>query len=372
MAPSQRRRDVLRGIAAGGLATVTGLAGCTQLPTDAGGEQAERPGYHTYVPAEGSDSEGAFFIALDFERFRDLESRDLESELPANASVDLENGSGFENADPMLAYPAAGLLVGVLGLSFGLVPYGFADDVASGFASGGLGGETPTPTPDGGAQQTEEEEGPAQVDTAVMVDGAFVFEGSFEPAAIGEAAEGFEQTDERDGLAVYEGTEGESLLDTSNLAFAVGEELLVALFGQDDGDDPRATLDRVLDVAAGDADRMSGDEDADWTLRTAGHGLVAIGGWGVDPEEAGTGQAEGSVQVDSVLEGARGLVSSLSVPSEEARADIAAVFPEGETPDSEQLEEELGASADTREIETDGTRVSVTATWAVGGGTNTP
>jgi len=367
MDSSHRRREVLRGIAAGGLAAVTGLAGCTELPTG-GTEQAERPSYHTYVPAENADDEGAFFVALDLARFRELESRDLDSHLPESADVDIENGSGLEDADPMLSYPAAGLLVGILGLSFGLVPYGFGTDVASGFASGGVGGETPTP--DGDESTETEDSGPAQVDTAAMLTGALVFEGTFDPEAIGEAAEGFEQTDERDGLTVYEGTDGETMLDTSNLAFAVGETRLVALLNPDDGTDPRAELDRVLDVAVGDADRLSENEDADWTLRTAGHGLVAIGGWGVDPDETEAAQT-GAVEVDSALESARGLTSSLSVAGEDARTDVAAVFPEGETPDREELESELGTSASDREIEVDGTRVSVTATWPVEKGTPT-
>lgn len=361
-----RRRDVLRGLAAGGLVSVASLAGCTQLPTgETEPEQRERPSYHRYVPA-ADDGEGTFFVALDFRRFRELEDRDLESELPEGANVDFEDGGGLEDADPMLAYPAAGLFVGVLGLSFGLVPYGFGSDVAGGFASGGFGSETPTPDGDGGERG---DDGPAQVDTAVMLDGAFVFDGSFEPETIAEAAEGFERTDERDGFAVYEGTDdGESLISTEGLGFAVSEDALVALFGQDDGDEPRAKLDGVLDVVAGDAGRLSEDGDADWALRRAGHGLVTLGGWGVDPDE--TEQADG-VEIDSVLEGATGLVTSLSVPDERARSDVAAVFPEGETPDSEQIEDELGASATDREVEVDGTRVSVTATWSVEEGTAT-
>lgn len=330
-----------------------------------GSTQNERPTYHRYVPSADSGSEGTFFVSLDLERFRELEERNLQT-LPGDANVDLQSEGSMENADPMVAYPAVSLVVAILGMSFGLIPYGFSSDIATGIAGDGVGAGTAAPNGSEGATETEET--PVRVDAMTLVENAFVFDGSFDTAAIGEASDGFEKANERDGFVVYEGVESDSFVDTTGLGFAVSDDTLVALLDSDEATDPPGErIDHLLDVATGATDRMSADADADWTLRRAGHGLVSIGGWGVDPDNASAGpkQVSDELEIKSVLDSADGLVSSLALESDQFRADVAAVYPEGETPDREKIEGELGTSAAEREIEVDGTRVAVTARWPV-------
>lgn len=365
-----RRRDVLQGLTAVGMASMASVAGCTGL-IPGSEEQRDRPSYYQYVPAERND-EGTFFITVDIEQIRDLEAQDLEGKLPEGASVDFEDPEGLGDADPMVAYPTAGLVVSVFAMAFGLVPYGFGTDLASGFgvtSPSDPGAGTPTET-----ATTETEEPATQVDTMVMLDGAFVFDGTFDSETLTSDIEGFEPAGEWDGFEVYEGVEGESLIDTQNLAFAVAKDVLVALYG-DDTDDPRGRLDAVLDTVIGDADRLSSSDDPDWALRTAGHGLVTIGGWGVDPDamDSGSASPEDELQIESVLDGADGVVSSLGVEADQrrARADVAAVYPEDDTPSREAIEDSLGTSAPERTIEIDGTRVAVTASWPAEDATTT-
>lgn len=357
------RRDVLGGIA--GMASMATLAGCTGfVPGGAGGN--ELPAYHRYVAAEGSGEEGVFFATLDVARLRELEEAALEEGLPEGGGMD--GGGGVDEPDPLLAYPAAGIFVVALGVSFGLFPYGFGEEIAAGLSEAPVGGGTETPAD--GEAETETADDGSRIDSMVLVSGAVVVEGSFDEDVLAEAASGFARDGEYRGYAVYVGGEGESMLDTSGLAFAVESGTLVALLG-DEHDDPRAAIDAAIDVAAGDGERLSDDEDADWALRTAGHGLTALGGWGVDPDEIQPADEapDRNVGIESVLDSARGLVSSLSVdgPGGSTTATVAAVYPEGETPTREQLEADLGTSATSRKVEVDGTRVTVTATWSVEG-----
>lgn len=340
--------------------TLAAVAGCIDLPTSESG-QRDRPGYHRYVPARDAGGEqGTFFVTLDMAGLRELEGSGANFDDAFPTDLDLQSSDSLEDVDPLLAYPAVGVFAAALGIGFGLVPYGFGDQVLAGF-TGGDDTESATAT------ETDN-----RVDTAVLLEGSFVLAGTFDPAVVDESVESFERTDERDGYDIYEGTgDDSSLMDTEGLAFAVSEEAIVALSGSEDGE-PRPRLDRVLDTATGAGDRLSGDGDGDWALRTAGHGEVALGGFGVEPDGTDGSTGGGDVDIESVFQRADGLVSSLDVESDHATGTIAAVFPEGETPDRESIEAEVGASADGREVEIDGTRVSVAGTWEYEPGTATP
>ena len=56
---------------------------------------------------------------------------------------------------------------------------------------------------------------------------------------------------------------------------------------------------------------------------------------------------------------------SLTLEESELSGDMAAVYPENETPDRETVATTVGNTADEREVEVDDTRVSVTGTWSV-------
>ena len=364
------RRDVLRGLAATGLASIAATAGCaTAGPLGDG--QRELPPYHRYVPAEGPEGEGVFYASLDMARLKTLEDGELEEGLPEGAELGGGGDVGMDFPDPLVAYPAAGLFVVALGVGFGLVPYGFSDEVAGGFSETPIGEGAPTP---GGSEGgSADADGGTRVDALVLHSAAIVLEGSFEPAAIADAADGFQPAGERGDFEVYVGTGGGSTFDVEALAFGVSEDAIVALVN-DDRDDPRARIEAAIDVASGDGDRLSGDADADWALRTAGHGFTALGGWGLDPDEAAptAGARTGDLGVESALDEADGLVSSLAYDEADAAtvATVAAVYPEGETPDRDRLAEELGTGAREREIEIDGSRVTVTARWTAAGTTD--
>jgi len=355
------RREVLGGLA--GIASMATLAGCTTLSP--GGTGANPlPDYHRYVAGEGSEDEGVFFATIDVDTLREVEDGALQENLPQGSTPAVEGG--VDEPDPLVAYPVVGLFVAALGVSFGLFPYGFAGQIAEGFSGTALEAGTETPGTGGGGTETAEDA--TRVDTMVMQSTAIVLEGNFDGAALADAARGFTHDGEYGEYEVYVGGAGESMLDTSDLAFAVDGETLVALVA-DDRDDPRADLEGALDVATGDGERLSDDADAEWALRTAGHGFSVLGGWGLDPTEVQPTDEvpDRDVGVESVLDGADGLVSSLAFDGGEraTTATVAAVYPEGETPTREQLEADLGATATEREVEVDGTRVSVTATWSV-------
>lgn len=55
---------------------------------------------------------------------------------------------------------------------------------------------------------------------------------------------------------------------------------------------------------------------------------------------------------------------SLDLAETELTGEMAAVYPEEETPDREEVERHAGNTADEQEVEVDDTRVSVTGTYA--------
>ena len=55
---------------------------------------------------------------------------------------------------------------------------------------------------------------------------------------------------------------------------------------------------------------------------------------------------------------------SLTLEESELSGDMAAAYPENETPDRETVESSVGNTADEREVEIDGQRVAVTGTWS--------
>jgi hypothetical protein len=351
------RRDVLKATAALPLVTA---AGCTGV-LDGG----ETPAYNDSTPKDGAnDDAGVFFVHIDAEwlrRYDGEEELPYAEELPDAVDIDIGSDTAPVNVDPLVAYPTAGLLIGSIGLGFGLVPYGFADRLLGPLGEGELPEETAdndtdtsTATPDSGNE--------LRVDSMLLVDGVGVFRGSFDADAVVAASEGFEPGEERGDFEVYEGT-GEGFLSTEGLAFAVREDTLVTLL------DSESSLDTVLDTIAGETERFGEGDDSGWALETAGNGHVTLGAWGIDPEAGATSDGEADtgqfVESGPVLESATGLVSSFTLGPEEGTASLAAVYPEGEVPDRATIENEIGTSATTRDVSVDGVRVAVDGTWRV-------
>jgi hypothetical protein len=352
-----QRRDVLKTVGAIPLAAV---AGCTGV-LDGG----EKPSYSNSTPRDGAnDDSGVFFVHIDTEWLRAYDGEEelpYAEEFPDAVDVDIGSDSAPVEVDPLIGYPTAGLLIGSLGLGFGLLPYGFADLLLGSlgredFGEGTADNDTETAT------ETETDESEIRIDSMFLVDGVGVFRGSFGADAIVAASEDFEPSGERNGFDVYEGT-GEGVFSTEGLSFAVREDTLVTLL------DAESNLDAVLETIAGETERLGESDDGGWALETAGSGHVTLGAWGIDPEagDAAGGDAdrEGFVESGPVLEAASGVVSSVTLGPEEGTASLAAVYPEGETPDRAAIENEIGVSATTRNVSIDGTRVAVDGTWRV-------
>lgn len=357
------RRAVLKTAAAIPFAAV---AGCTT----AFGDDDEPPAYHGGLPHDGANDEpGVFLVHIDtawLREFDDDTELPYEDQLPDAVDTDLDPDTAPVDVDPLIAYPFSGFFIGVFGVAFGLIPYGFGDRLLSSLdEDDGVEGQpvddAESTADDGATDDDGSAHGDVRVDSILLVDGVAVFGGSFDERAIVAASDGFEPAGERGEFDVYEGTE-EGVFGTEGLAFAVRDDTLVVLL------DPDSDLEAVVDAVSDSTDRLSDDDDGDWALRTAGHGHMTLGAWGTDPDDAieddepGV-EDDGFVDVERVLDDADGFISSLTFGLEEAGATLAAAFPEGETPEADAFEEEIGTSATTREIDVDGTRVSVTGAW---------
>jgi hypothetical protein len=347
-----QRRDLLKTLTALPLAT---FAGCTGALDD-----GAVPDYAESLPRNGAnDDSGVFFVHINAEWLRGFDGEEelpYAEELPDAFDIDIDPDTPPLDVDPLVAYPSAGLVLGALGIGFGLVPYGFGDLVL-----GGLDQEvTPNDTESEQTSETDSDvNGTVRIDSMLLVDGVGIFRGEFDARTVVAAAGEFEPVGEQGDFDVYEGTD-DGFLGTEGLAFAVRDGVLVTLL--DDG----ADIDAVLGAIAGDAERLSDTDDGGWALTEAGHGNVTLGVWGVDPEQATEQETDRElVDTEDVFGDADGLVSSLTLGPEEGVGTITAVFPAEQTPQRAALENRIGTSASTREIEIDGTRVSITGTWRV-------
>lgn len=343
-----QRRDVMKAAAAVPLASI---AGCTDVLGD------DPPAYSETTPRDGADEEsGVFFIHIDGTWLREYDGQaelPYADELPDGIDIDPDPETAPVDIDPLVAYPTAGLLGGALAFGLGLWPYGFGDEILASFE------ELPDEAdPDDGQQDGEadgEIDGDVRVDSMLFVDGIGVFRGSFDTRTIVAAADDFEPTAERHGFDIYEGTD-DGFLGTEGLGFAIQDDFLVVLLDED------SSLDAVLESHAGETDRLSDDDDGGWALAEAGSGHVTLGAWDTDPTDEDEG---GFVGGNEALDDAIGLVSSLTLGPEEGTGALAAVYPEGETPEQAAFENQVGTSASSRELSVDGTRVSVSGVWRV-------
>ncbi|TKR26257.1 hypothetical protein [Natronomonas salsuginis] len=352
-----QRRDLLKTLTALPVATV---AGCTGVLDD-----GAVPDYAESLPRDGAnDDDGVFFVHSNAEWLRGFNGEEelpYAEELPDAFDVDIDPDTPPLDADPLIAYPSAGLVLGALGIGFGLVPYGFGD-----LLLGGLDEEVaPNDTKSEQTSETDSDvSGTVRIDSMLLVDGVGIFRGEFDARTVVAAAGEFEPAGEQEEFDIYEGTD-DGFLGTEELAFAVRDGVLVTRL--DDGADIGAALGAI----AGDAERLNDTDDGGWALTEAGQGNVTLGVWGVDPEQATEQETDRElVDTQDVFGDADGLVSSLTLDPEEGVGTITAVFPAEQTPQRAALESRIGTSASTREIEIDGTRVSIAGIWRVPDETN--
>lgn len=347
-----QRRDLMKTMAALPLAT---LAGCTGVLED-----GDTPEYARSTPREGADDgDGVFFVHVDAEWLRAFDGEEelpYASELPDAVDIDVDPETPPVDVDPLVAYPTAGLVLGALGIGFGVLPYGFGDVLLDGLDDEVTPEDADTEeTPDAEADTDRT----VRIDSMLLVDGVGVFRGEFDARTLVAAADDFEPVDERGDFDVYEGTD-DGFLGTDGLAFAVRDDVLVTLLDED------SDLEAVLASMADETDGLGDTDDGGWALSEAGHGHVTLGLWGDDPEQTAEDKHDREfVDTEDVFDDADGLVSSFTLGPEEGVGTLAAAFPDGDTPQRAAIENQVGRSASTREIEIEDTRVSVTGIWRV-------
>lgn len=280
-----RRRFLRSSAVASGLVGVS-FAGCTELTDDGEGggpgPERDRPSYAPYVPAEGlfgdgdgEQSVGGMYVFLDFETLAKYEDLGLEEQI--GTPTEPEEGTGTGNV-AFVAGPTLGLMVYVIGM-FGLVGYPFLGDLMPAFEEGSEGDATTG----------------FETKVSLLTSFGYVFLGDYDVEAVGEAAEEFESVDEREGFTVFEGQspddeDGFGFSMAEGLAFAASSEAVLIPLADTSGDDSgsearaernREMIDTMIDVASGaEASVAESDADADWMLRTTGHGAFGIGTYG--------------------------------------------------------------------------------------------
>ena len=408
------RRGFLTTAAAVPLAATAGCTGrfnifeSTETETPSGDTAPpEPPGYARWVPAAGPGGEGTFFLSVDWTGVGHVET--LREDLPT------EESSGEATAGPdattpatdaLRTVPVSGGLIGAGGARFLLLPYFFplalfepyVENLYPGYF-GAAGGTAPadgvitTPAPEstetpqsGTPTATPEGSDPPEFGTMerlVMTAGAIVLEGTFDLEAVAETptSTDFERAGSHRGAAMYEGTVNDSDVP---LVFGARESALVfgippILTGRADDETPtgaatlRADVERVLDAAAGAAERLADRSDeAAWMLDRAGPGHVLVGAWGrlrrgawFDRFFQESGAGEAWVRAQSTLGWSDGEVYTYTYGESERTGDMAAVYADGGAPDRKTVTTTVGNTADEREVEVDDTRVSVTGTWSV-------
>jgi len=408
------RRGLLTTAAAVPLAAAAGctgrfdIFGSTETGTPSGDTAPpEPPEYARWVPAAGPGGEGTFFLSVDWTGVGHVET--LREDLPT------EESSGEATADPdattpatdaLRTVPVSGGLIGAGGARFLLLPYFFplalfepyVENLYPGYF-GAAGGTAPTDevitTPAPESTETSQSETPTAtpegsdplefgtMERLVMTAGAIVLEGTFDLEAVAETptTTDFERAGSHRGAAMYEGTVNDSDVP---LVFGARESALVfgippILTGRADDETPtgvatlRADVERVLDAAAGAAERLADRSDeAAWMLDRAGPGHVLMGAWGrlrrrawFDRFFQESGAGEAWVRAQSTLGWSDGEVYTYTYGESERTGDMAAVYADGGAPDRETVTTTVGNTADEREVEVDDTRVSVTGTWSV-------
>jgi hypothetical protein len=380
-----QRRKLLTTAAAAPLAATAGCTDGFGFGDDA--DARDVPAYARWVPASGPGENGAGYVYVDWAAINTL--GDFEESLPGDdPPFEGTPGRGSTEetgGDPLIVVPGTAVVAAGLGIGFGLGVYGirslvglvdeYVDDPAADDP-----GDSPaeTPTDDG-------EPDLGSMETTLLTRRAIVLEGSFDLEAVEEAATDadFERSGTHQDARIYEGTGG--ILGSDDLAFAAREDALVFGLAPSDGsslgetpteetpheEGVRSRVERLLDAESGDAERLSGrSDDAGWALGRAGHGHVVVGGWGdVDADSPGDGAFGGpgfgteEEATPEPLPESDGEVYSLTLEELELSGDMAAAYPENETPDRETVESSVGNTADEREVEIDGQRVAVTGTW---------
>lgn len=249
-----------------------------------------------------------------------------------------------EDDFPLIDLPGYGFVVTALWFQLGLWSYPWEGDLGS-----------------------EDEPDGMNTEAATMTEGTFIFHGEYDPSVFSEQyADGYEER-ETGEFRVFE---GQPDAGNDQLAYAVSETAVVALIAPDNvttHDEAVGILDDALHNYVEAANRVADTDDGEWLYETTGTADSLLGVWQVDGLEsediapnASDGNASGQEQEaasdigDSpAFENVESLISTVVLPESEGgvggdttAARFAAIYPEGEVPDEDTLQEELAPNMD--------------------------
>lgn len=211
--------------------------------------------------------------------------------------------------------------------------------------------------------QTAAEEG-------VLVDanGVYAVKGQYDRGGLTADLEsaGYAAESDADAYSVYSDADSGEAVGVSDEVFAV-----TSPNPNDDGFEPVAAVERVLETAVGERDpKHAVDEDFEWLLRASStDGMALCRYTGTDTFDPAT---LGSEQVSSdtlefafgAFEGANGAHQQLSLGDGDATASAVVTYADEGSVDMERLESALGTDADSVSFGQDGPAVAVDAEYS--------
>ncbi|WP_226040404.1 hypothetical protein [Natrinema sp. DC36] len=279
---------------------------------------------------------------VDLAALNDLASEEDDS---SDESGDLE-----DIEDPMIGVPLSGMFVAMLTAGFGLSGSRLSNLITF------------------DEEQTNEDEFDTSIDDLLITNETIVMTGDVVTdeidSTVTAATENdygaevqFEQTSEVSGYTLYEPAgdgQQETVLGVSGNAIIQGES--------------KANVERVIETKQGDGTRAIDEfETFKRLLSTGGNGHVVFGGYNPDGFDIENEQSsDGSEQNTQFkeLEGANGIVGSLTISDSESTADMGIEFEELDDAKRDELESVLGSLGSDVSVDIDGGFVSASATYS--------
>ncbi|OAQ53936.1 hypothetical protein HTG_06605 [Natrinema mahii] len=291
---------------------------------DIDGENGDLPAYASILPQ--SDDQSYFYGAID--------GATLDTLLNDEGAAE-----GNEPTDPLLGNP---VIMAVLFGSFG--------------------------SPDSREAYLNNDRTAADEGVLVDANGVYAVEGRYDRNGLVADLEsaGYTAETETDAYALYSDADTGEAVGVSDEVFAV-----TAPNSNDDGFEPVAAVERVLETAVGDREpKHAVDADFEWLLRASSTDGMALCRYtetdAFDPEALGNEQVSSDTLefAFGAFEGANGVHQQLSLGDGDATASAVVTYADEEGVDRDRLESALGTDADSVTFEQDGSAVAVDAEYS--------
>lgn len=339
------RRTFTTGVVSAAVAA----AGCL-----GGGEDGSSfPSYDTPVYSDwigtNDGSDGVFFTHVDWT------ASETEPEGDESGTDGDDETDEIVEEVPILGLPLYGAVTSSFAL-FAIMFYPFAEDVLP--------------------EEGVDVEG-IETESMTWAGDVLVFHGTYDPEAFEDRyAEGFERADDRNGYALFVGTDD----STEGSAYAVsGDTLLVGMVpGSDDDYVLEEVVTDAIDRTVEETGRVTDTEDGRWLFETTGEGLMAFGAWEADDFtgalEGGSADGQSGEEIDPevednpVFDNVTSLANTIAEVENgetiDMEARFSAVYPEDGVPSEDELVEHLVGEEDVpHEITIEDDRVNVVATF---------